>query len=250
MGFLDSLFGPPKTATPRAIEVQSKALKQRHGDPSFRYQAADTLAAWGTPEAIEALLDRFTISVASETSDEAEKEHVGELVTDKLGRSAVDPIEKYLRHNEQVGWPLRLLAKIVSPEEFRERTLRVLNKLDTHFDRLPERKVEMLHFLVEHASHPEIADAAQRFLEDTDDRVRIAAIELLKASGRPEDVAAMAQCFAESPDRPRVLSALSEALEGRQGALAGHADAVAPFVPAGFAVQVDGTLRRVNTRRS
>jgi HEAT repeat protein len=244
MGFLDSLFGPPKTANPRAIESQVKALTQRHGDPSFRYQAADTLAGWGTPEAIEALLERFTVNVASETSDEAEKDHVASLVSDKLGRDAVEPIEKFLRTHEQVAWPLRLLAKIVPPEEFRERTLRVLNKLDTHFDRLPDRKVEMLHFLVEHAGHPEVADAAQRFLEDTDDRVRNAAVEVLKASGRDADVAAMAQCFAESPDRPRVLAALCEALAGRKGALAAHASTVATFIPAGYALQPDGTLQK------
>ena len=246
---LGSILGPPKTANPRAIEAQAKALKQRHGDPSFRYQAADTLAGWGTREAIDALLERFSVSAASETSDEAEKEYVAEIVTDKLGRAAVDPLEDYLRTHEEVGWPLRLLAKLVPPEEFRERTLRVLNKLDTHFDRLPERKVEMLHFLVEHASHPEVADAAQRFLEDTDDRVRIAAIELLKESGRPEDVAAMAHCFSESPDRARVLGALCEALDGRAGALSAHAEAVAPFVPSGFIVQTDGTLRRVSSGR-
>jgi HEAT repeat protein len=249
MGIMDSIFGPPKTANPRAIESQVKALKQRHGDPSFRYTAADTLAGWGTPESIDGLLERFTINVASETSDEAEKEYVGELVTNKLRDAAVEPLEKYLRTHEQVGWPLRLLAKLVSPEEFRRRTLSVLGRLDTHFDRLPERKVDILHVLVEHAGEAEVADAATRFLEDTDDRVRIAAIDLLTAAGRPQDVAAMAECFAASPDRPRVLAALAEALEGRPAALAAHAPAASASVPAGFTLQPDGTLVR-SPRRS
>lgn len=244
MSFLDALFGPPKVANPRAIASQVKALKQRHGDPSFRYAAADTLAAWGTPDAIEALLERFTVNVASETNDEAEKAHVGELVTDKIGQAAVEPLEKYLRSNEQVGWPLRLLAKLVPPEEFRERTLRVLNKLDTHFDRLPERKVEILHVLVEQASHDDVADAAERFLEDTDDRVRIAAIELLRAANRPKDVESLAKCFAESSDRPRVQGALAEALDGCKGALAPHVEAIERHLPAGFALSPDGTLTR------
>lgn len=248
MGILDSLFGPPKTANPRAIESQIKALRQRHGDPSFRYTAADTLAGWGTVEAIDALLERFTVNVASETSDEAEKEYVGELVTTKIGRSAVDPLERYLASHEQVGWPMRLLAKLVTPEEFRERTLRVLNRLDTDFDRLPERKVEMLHVLVAHADHAEVADAAQRFLEDTDDRVRIAAAELLKTSARPTDIAAMAECMATCSDRPRVLAAMSEALEGRPGALAAHAAAVSSFLPEDYSLQPDGTLVRAPRR--
>lgn len=248
MSILDALFGPPKTATPRAIESQAKTLKQRHGDPSFRYAAADTLAGWGTPEAIDALLERFTVTVASETSDEDEKAYVGDLITDKLGRAAVDPIEKYLRNHEQVNWPLRLLAKLVSPEEFRTRTLRVLDRLDTHFDRLPERKVEMLHVLVEHASVDAVADSAQRFLEDTDDRVRIAAIELLKAAGRPADFDALVECYAASPDRPRVLAALAEALAGRKGALAAHVKDIERHVPSGFELSPDGTISSTRSR--
>jgi HEAT repeat protein len=244
MGFFDSLFGPPKTATPSAIATQVKALQQRHGDPSFRYQAADVLAGWATPEAIFALLERFTVTVASETSDEAEKNYVGELITDKIGKAAVEPIEKFLNTHENVAWPLRLLEKLVTPEECRERTLRVLGKLDTHFDRLPERKVEMLHFLVSQAEHAEVADAAHRFLEDTDDRVRIAAIELLKHAGRPEDVAAMAECFATSPDRPRVLAALAEALAGKAGLFAGRAEEIQKLVPAGYSLSPEGTLAK------
>ncbi len=245
MGILDALFGPGKTPTPKRIASQVEALKQRHGDPSFRYVAADTLAGWGTPEAIAGLLDRYTMNVASETSDEAEKAYVAELLVDKLGRAAVEPIEAYLRHHEQVSWPLRILGKIVEGDELRERCVRVLSRLDTHFDRLPERKVELLRFLLDHAGHDAVADAAQRFLEDTDDRVRIQAIELLATAGRPADLAAMVACLLESADRPRVGAALCEALAGRKGALAGHVEAATPALSAGYTISKDGTLSKV-----
>lgn len=242
MSLLDFIFGPGKTPTPQRISTQARALVQRHGDPSFRYQAADTLAGWGTPEAITALLDRFSVNVASETSDEAEKSHVGELITDKIGRDAVEPLETYMTRHEQVAWPLRLLSRIVEPDEFRERIVRVLGKLDTHFDRLPERKVEILHFLVEHAQHADVADATHRFLEDTDDRVRIAAIELLKASARQQDFEAMATCWIGSADRPRVRAALHDALVDRPGAFAGRVEGLS--APEGFVITADGTLAK------
>ena len=249
MGLLDSLFGPGKTPNAQRIASQVKALKQRHGDPSFRYAAADTLAGWATPEAIEALLSRFTVNVASELSDEAEKTYIAELLTDKIGRAAVEPLEAYLREYAQVSWPLRILSRIVEPDDLRERCMRVLSRLDTHFDRLPERKIEMLRFLLDHAEHEAIATAAQRFLEDTDDRVRIHAIELLAASGRPEGIAAMVTCLGESADRPRVLAALGSALEGRAKALAENAAVAAPLMAAGFTLSKEGTLNRAVGKR-
>src|SRR5688572_18997259 len=154
MGFLDGLFGGGSAApTPKKIEAQVHVLRRRHGDPTLRYAAADQLAKWRTPEAIYGLLLRFAVNVASETSDEEEKAHVAGLITDDIGAAAIEPIEKYLRREELVSWPLRLLGRLVPPEEFRARVLVLLASFDTHFDQHPERKVAVIHGLMDHSEH-------------------------------------------------------------------------------------------------
>ena len=69
MGFLDGFFGGSKEPTGKKIASAVAALQLRHGEPARRYEAADRLAEWKTPEAIAGLLQRFTVAAASETSD-------------------------------------------------------------------------------------------------------------------------------------------------------------------------------------
>jgi len=242
MSFLDGLFGGGSSApTPKKIESQVHVLTRRHGDPTLRYAAADQLAKWRTPEAIYGLLLRFSVNVASETSDEEEKAHVAGLITDDIGAAAIVPIEKYLRREDLVSWPLRLLGKLVPPEDFRARVLKILAALDTHFDQHPERKVEIIHALMDHAEHPEVPDAMTRFLEDTDDTVRLAAAELLTRSARPQDIEAIVTCVLESPDRPRVKGQLLDMLVGRK-LPSSRRDELVKALPAGLGISLDGAL--------
>jgi hypothetical protein len=243
MGFLDGLFGRGSSApTPKQIEAQVHVLQRRHGDPTLRFAAADQLAKWRTPEAIYGLLLRFAVNVASETSDEEEKAHVAALVTDEIGAAAIEPIEKYLRREDLVSWPLRLLGRIVPPEDFRARVLRILSSLDTHFDQHPERKVEIIHGLMDQSQHPEVPDAMTRFLEDTDDTVRLAAAELLTRSARPQDLEALVICVLESQDRPRVKGQLLDMLVGRKLALGERRDEFVKALPPGLGLSLDGAL--------
>ena len=245
MGFFDGFFGPPKHPNEKAIATQAAMLQQRHGEPARRYQAVDQLVAWGTPEAVDALLLRFTVDVASETSDEDEKEYVADLIGEKIGESAVPSLERYLRQQEQVGWPLRVLSKLLPPDDFRTRVTSILSTFDTHYDRAPERKVEMIHSLMEHAKEPEVADAVRPFMADTNDTVRIAAQELLARSGRDQDAEALVEALVDSEDRPRVKSALLVALMDRAGAIAGRRAEVEPLLPEGYYLTREGTLKRL-----
>jgi HEAT repeat protein len=251
MNFLQGLFGGSKPPTDKQIASQVALLQRRHGEPAIRYGAADKLRDWavaGSAPAIDGLLKRFSVNVASETSDEEEKAYVAEILTDKVGLAAVGPIEAYLRHEEQVSWPLRLLSKLVPPDEYRDRVVAILASFDAHYDRMPERKGETIHNLMDHASHPEVVAAVTRFLDDTDDAVRLAAIELLARSGRPEDLAVLATSLVESADRPRVRNALLQALDGKPAAGAGRRAEIEPLLPEGWYLTREGTVRRLAAR--
>jgi hypothetical protein len=245
MGFLDALFGGGSDGpSERKIASTVAILQRRHGEPALRYQAADKLAAWKTGPAIDALLKRFTFNAASETSDEEEKAYVADLI-EKIGADAIPSIEKYLRNEAEVGWPLKVLSRLVGPEEFRRRVLAIMEGYDTHFDRNPERKVETLDALVAHASAPEVAEATTRFLEDTDDTVRIAAIELLVASGREVDMDRIVDVLVASTDRPRVIVTACAALAEKGWVVKGRKAEVEPLLPQGYYLTREGGVKRL-----
>lgn len=243
MGFLNALFGGTDAPTEKQVLAAVKALETRHGEPARRYEAADRLAAWGTPDALLGLLRRYTFNAEKEMSDEEEKAYVADLL-EKAGRKAVGPIEKHVQSEAEVAWALRILERVLPQEEFRERACAILSRLDVHFDRIPERKVDILHALAPHASDARVADATLRFLEDTDDSVRIAAVELLLASGRDADRDGLLECLVRSGDRPRVLAAVLDGFAAKAWPLGDRIDEVRGVLSAdqGFALTKDGLV--------
>jgi hypothetical protein len=243
MGILGKLFGS-SGPSPRQVASAVGALLMRHGEPVRRYEAADRLAAWRTTEAIDGLLRRFSVAAASETSDDEEKAYVAELI-EKMGRDAIPSIERYLRREADVAWPLRILGKLCSPDELRDRVLAALATYDAHFDPNPERKVETIHVLVPHAAHEAVAEAVARFLEDTDDTVRIAAVELLSTAGRDVDHHRLVDALVASPDRPRVKSAIARVLADKGLSVPGRKAEVEPLLPQGYYLTREGGVKRL-----
>lgn len=245
MGILDGLFGGSKGPTPRKISSSVSILQTRHGEPIRRYQAAERLAQWGTPEAVDGLLLRYTVTAEKETSDEEEKAHVAELL-EKLGAEKVVPaISRYLPRHAHVNWPLRILGRLVSPDEFRGVVTEVLGQLDIHFDRHPERKVELIHALEDHAADPTVGETVAAFLDDTDDTVRIAAARLLASGGSQQAIDRLVDTLVESRDRPRVIDAICAALAEAGAAVKGRKAEVEPMLPEGYYLTRQGGVKRL-----
>lgn len=246
MGLLDSLFGGSSGPSSRKIDAAQRALEHRHGEPARRYEAMEKLASWNTPEATEALLKRFTFASTSTTSDEEEKARVAELLQAK-GRDAVEPLVHYLKTEEELAWPLRVLHRILPEDEFRDRATDVLAGIDVQFDRTPTRKVELIHALAPHAHEQRVAETIAAFLEDTDDRVQIAAVEVLASNGRPEDQERLTATLIEADERPRVRSAICSAMAAHAVSVKGRKAEVEPLLPEGYYLTRDGVVKRLGT---
>jgi hypothetical protein len=245
MGILDALFGKSGAGpSERQVAAAVKTLEFRHGEPARRYEAAERLAKWDTPEATSALLKRFTFNAESTTSDEEEKAHVADLVAGK-GAAAVAPVLQYLRTEGEVGWALRVLERLLPADQVRDRVLDLLCELDVLFDREPQRKVDLIRSLSDHRSEPRVPEVVARFLEDTDDRVRIAAVELLAACGRSEDHERLIDALVAAEDRPRVKSALLASMAEHGVVARGRKAEVEPLLPAGYYLTREGAVKRL-----
>src|SRR5437762_4167867 len=123
---LDFLWG--NKPSPKSIERQTKRLTETGGEDGPRVEAAEKLLEWGTPEALYALLKRFTISSKVITQDIDEKRVVVQMLVN-AGRDAVDPIFRFLGSHHNVEWPVQALSQILPREELVPKLVEILEKV-------------------------------------------------------------------------------------------------------------------------
>ena len=242
MSILDSLFS--RNAGPSAFRLR-RALKhatETHGDPATRVAALDRLAGWGTPEAIAALLRRFTIQVPQGSMDLEEKQYTVRLLA-QMGKPAVEPILRYLHSQGEVTWPVRALREILPPEEFHAALKNVLDRLGSGYTRWPEAKTVFIAHLPDEA-FPMMRETVLRILEDENDDVCIAAADYLARNGDDEVREHLIEAFLNSESRPRVRGRILDHFCDREWPVKGYRKKVEEAIPEPFYLTSRGTVKR------
>ena len=129
------------------VQALRKKIQERYGQPEGRQQAMDKLLDMGTPEAIAALLTRFTVNVEPSITDAEEKEYLFKSLVD-MGEKAVDPIQAFLlRSDDAASWALRLLDQLIAPEALVAFCIEALRKIGPDYTRDPEKKLVLISTL-------------------------------------------------------------------------------------------------------
>lgn len=170
------------------IRRQQRTLTNRDKQPEDRETAARWLADNGSPKALVALLTRFDMSLENQLKDKSEKERVYGLLA-KAGQATLRPLERHLEKCRAVPLPLKLLVEIAGEEAAIEKVFRLLEAERGRDDFNPEKKIDLLVWLVERR-HPRAIEVVAPLLEDFDEGVRYAAAEV---------------CFAQQDDAARPL---------------------------------------------
>ena len=198
------------TGPEKALKLKPK-ITQKYGDPTSRQKAIATLGDMGTPEAVAVLLYRFTINVTPDTTDAFEKDNAFQAIVG-LGVDAVKPVKDFLRKSDQdTSWSLRLLNKLLTPEEVVEAVCDLLTALGAEYTRDPEKKVVLLNFL-EDKQGPRIGAVAAPFLQDMSDDVKFAAIKLVALHKYEPAREALVEILVNEDTARRVQSATIQAL--------------------------------------
>ena len=225
MGLFD-LFASKEERAQGALQKLRQKLLQKFGPPENRAKAIDQLLDLGTPEALQLLCMRFTISADPTITDAEEKERVLQLLVDE-GEAAVEPIQRFVHQQEQgVGWALRALSRILSAERLGAVVLGELAHLGQVYSRDPEKKLTLLTWLREHPAGvggEAVEAAVLPLLEDFSDDVRIAATRALAAlAGGERTRAALIDLLLRDKEnlrvRGEVFEALAEPRRRREGA--------------------------------
>lgn len=209
MSFFDLFRAKPEEREARRIRDLSKKSQERYGDPASRSRALEGLRDIGTPEALAALLQRFTVRAEPSITDGEEKDYTFSLIT-SFGRDAIEPIVDFIRRSDSVAWALRCLDEIVPEDELVEILTGLLARFAQEYARDPEKKIVLVNRLASSAD-PRIAPAILPLLEDPSDEVRTATLANLVAQKDADAAGPIARCLL-SAESPRVRAASAEAL--------------------------------------
>ena len=230
----------PEKMDERLIRL-SKKIQERYGQPEGRQQAMDKLLDMGTPEAIAALLTRFTVNVEPSITDAEEKEYLFKSLVD-MGEKVVDPVKAFLlRSDDAASWALRLLDQLIAPEALVAFCIEVLRKIGPDYTRDPEKKLVLISTLAKREGEA-ICEAIIPFLEDPADDVRIEAAYALARQGNEIAREPLLKAFVDSSDRNRVIAAIAAALADTGFGVQGYREKIETGLPAGYSVNREGKV--------
>lgn len=242
MGILDLFGGSKEKREAKRIRDLAKRSQEKYGDASVRARALEGLRDIGTPEAISALLQRFTARTEPGITDAEEKEYTLELIR-SFGDRAVEPVISFLESSESgISWGVRSLQQLVDEETLVDSICRILDRLATQYTRDPDKKVTLLKLLADYED-PRIPKTAAQFLDDPADDVRMAALSTIVARKAVGEVEHVVECLL-SAEAPRVRSACAEALMELGASIGDRREEVEAALPGEFTIDKSGSVRR------
>ncbi len=217
-------------------------VANRRAQKHERWESIQVLAKDGSEEAIRALLTRFTIRVDPSITDEEEKSAAFHGIVQN-GEAALGPVRDFLESSDTLAWPFKILKELQSEEEVTTTLLELLSKMDTEYERDPQKKIDIIASF-EERKDPRIVEAVTRFLEDMNETVRFHAVGAILAQDEPDAaLEAMTKALlAEESVRVRMRM-----LDGyiRQGWTLGDAkDEASKKMPGGYSLGKKGEVRK------
>jgi hypothetical protein len=242
MALWDGWFGRKD----EAAEVRRLAPKAvaKFGPPENRREALEKLVALGSPEALTALLQRFTVRVDPTISDDEEKAFVLEALVE-AGEKAVEPLRAFVAKSEQPTWALRALEKLLPHADVVELILRTLEHEGPDWTRDPEKKITLVRHL-DGVRDPQLAVRLAPFLADMSEDVRFAATSVLAQQDATEELRLPlieALLAASEQQSERMRRHVAEAMARTGVSAKGHLPSVQAALPPGFSLDRDGHVR-------
>jgi len=221
--------------------VQKLAVKaaDKRGMAPDRWEALQALARIDSEEAVEALLHRFTFYVDPSITDQEEKDSVFESVVAK-GTLTVEPLKRFVRKSESLSWPLKMLDRVLPPEDVLGILLELIGSMDTEYERDPTRKLQLLAEL-ENRRGPGVVAGVLPFLKDVNETARFHAVGALFAQ---EAAVEAREALAELLGREDSMRTKARILDGFAAFQWPLEPSKAGRLPDGFVLDAKGLPRR------
>ncbi len=247
MGLFD-LFGSREEREKSSLRRLGKKVTEKYGPPENRQKAIEQLGDIGTPDALLALCQRFTILSDPGITDAEEKERARRILVE-AGQEATAPVQEFVRREESgIAWGLRVLAELQPADQVNALVVAELSRLSREYSRDPEKKLVLLTWLVEHRGETpaaEVQAALLPLLEDFSDDVRIGALRALAALAPGEPVReGLIQLLLRDTDNARVRGEILEALARMGADVKGYRPSVEPLLAEPFYLDREGNVKK------
>jgi HEAT repeat protein len=240
MGLLDFLGGG--SPADKAAKLKQK-VTQKYGDPATRQKAIAQLGEMKTPEAVNVLMHRFTLTVDPHTTDADEKDHVFELIC-AMGKDAVGPVKDFLKRADTASsWALKVLEEILSADEVIAIACEEVRRLGVEYTRNPEKKTVLMGFL-DGKEDARIAEAVVPLLQDMGDDVKIAALKNLAPRKFEPAREPMLELLVGDETAKRVQTAAIEAIAQSEFTVQGYREKVEKRLSDGWFIDKAGALKK------
>jgi hypothetical protein len=194
------------------------------------------------------ILGRLSYQIPNSIKDSEEKEYIKNSMK-SFGEYSVEPVQQYIVNNESIAIAIELLYELKG----REYTLGFLESIltteDSLFnDRLVEKRIEIMkQFGGE--TFPGILGKAKYFLDDSDDRLVIASIRLIRDylfDGDEEEIrTAVIDKLVDPETSTRIRIELFHVLIKQDWKVAGYKKKLEELLPSGYFINAQGFLRVV-----
>jgi hypothetical protein len=247
VGLFD-LFSSKEDRERNTLRRLVKKVTEKYGPPENRQKAIEQLGELGTPGALAALCQRFTVRAEPGITDDEEKETARRILVE-AGAEALGPVQEFVRAEESgVSWGLRVLAEISPQAEVVAFVLAELSRLSREYSRDPEKKLVLLTWLAEHAAGAEgepVAGALLPLLEDFSDDVRICALRALASLAPGEPVReGLIRLLLRDEDNARVRGEVLEALVRMGADVKGYRPSVEALLVEPFFLDREGNVKK------
>jgi HEAT repeat protein len=246
MGFLDIFKGGSKgdkgdkKASPAA--KWAEAAGNRRALNYDRQEAIQALAEMGTPEAVTALLKRFTFQIDPSITDQEEKEAAFRGIL-RAERDAIEPVRTFAARAESLAWPMRILKEILPEEDYVAELVLWLERWDIEYSKFIDPKIQLLIALEEQKSDI-IRRAAERFLDDVNETARFHAVATLLAQDDEGALSPLLKLLAEE-ESVRVKNKVADGIANRGWIIPEDVrDAVRKTLPPSCTIDGAGRLRK------
>ena len=170
------LFGGNEPTT-KAIDKQVTKVKERFAQPDFRRAAMEKLMEWGTDEALDGLLKRFTVVVQSPHWDDEEKRWLIDQLA-KLGEPGKAALCRYLAKETLLTFAIKALERLTTTEELVDELIKALNERPPDDYRSGEAKRDLVLALGD-LDLPAVGTALLPYIKDHSDDVQCAVIDVM-----------------------------------------------------------------------
>jgi HEAT repeat protein len=242
MGLFGGLFGKKDEASEIKKLVHKATAK--FGPPENRAGALQSLVELGTPDALGALCQRFTIRVEPGITDDDEKKYCYEALVE-AGEKAVAPLKAFVVKSEQPTWGLKALDKLLPAAEMVDVILAALEKEGPDWTRDPEKKITLLRHL-DQLQDARIAPRLVPFFADMNEDVRFAAVSAVADQAADEAVREpliKTLLAAQEQKSERMKKRAAESMAKLAVNVKGFTPSVEAALPPGFSVDKEGVVK-------